>query len=38
MVEKKSLTKEEREGKIKELVPSWKIGENERGVPYNVVT
>jgi 4a-hydroxytetrahydrobiopterin dehydratase len=34
MVEKKSLTQDELEGKIKELVPNWKTGENERGVPY----
>ena len=34
MVEKNILTQEELEGKIKELVPNWKTGENERGVPY----
>ena len=34
MIEKKSLTHEELMGKIKELVPDWKTGENERGVPY----
>ena len=34
MVEKKSLTQEELQVKIKELVPDWKLGENERGVPY----
>ena len=34
MVEKKSLTQEELQVKIKELVPDWKSGENERGVPY----
>ena len=34
MVEKKSLTQEELEEKIKELVPNWKTGKNERGVPY----
>ena len=34
MVEKKSLTKEELEGKIKALVPNWKTGENERAVPF----
>ena len=34
MVEKKSLTKDELQIKIKELVPDWKAGENERGVPY----
>ena len=34
MVEKKSLTQEELQVKIKELVPDWKSGENERGVLY----
>ena len=34
MVEKKSLTQDELEEKIKELAPNWKTGENERGVPY----
>ena len=34
MVEKNILTQEELEGKIKELAPNWKTGENERGVPY----
>ena len=34
MVEKKSLTQDELQIKIKELVPDWKAGENERGVPY----
>ena len=34
MVEKKSLTQDELQKKIKELVPDWKAGENERGVPY----
>ena len=34
MLEKKSLTQDELQIKIKELVPDWKAGENERGVPY----
>ena len=34
MIEKKSLTQDELEEKIKELVPNWKTGENEHGVPY----
>ncbi len=34
MVEKKSLAQDELQKKIKELVPDWKAGENERGVPY----
>ena len=34
MVEKKSLTQDELQIKIKELVPDWKAGENEDGVPY----
>ena len=34
MVEKKSLTQDELQIKIKELVPDWKAGENERGIPY----
>ena len=34
MVEKKTLTEEELQAKVKELVPDWKVGENERGVPY----
>ena len=34
MVEKNILTQEELEGKIKELVPNWKAGENERAVPF----
>jgi 4a-hydroxytetrahydrobiopterin dehydratase len=34
MLEKKSLTQEELEEKIKKLVPNWKTGKNERGVPY----
>ena len=34
MVEKKSLTQEELREKIKEQAPSWKTGENERGIPY----
>ena len=34
MVEKKSLTQDELQIKIKELVPDWKAGENDRGVPY----
>ncbi len=34
VVEKKSLTQEELEKKIKELVPSWKTGENERAGPF----
>ena len=34
MVDKKSLTQDELQIKIKELVPDWKAGENERGVPY----
>jgi len=34
MLEKKSLTQDELQVKIKELVPDWKAGENERGVPY----
>ena len=35
MVEKKSLTQEELQKKIKELAPKWKTGENEHGVPNN---
>ena len=34
MVEKKLLTQEELEEKIKELGPNWKTGKNERGVPF----
>jgi 4a-hydroxytetrahydrobiopterin dehydratase len=34
MLEKKSLTQDELQVKIKELVPDWKAGESERGVPY----
>ena len=34
MVEKKTLTEEELQAKVTELVPDWKVGENERGVPY----
>ena len=34
MVEKKILTAEELQAKVNELVPDWKVGENERGVPY----
>ena len=34
MVEKKTLTEEELQAKVMELVPDWKVGENERGVPY----
>ena len=34
MVEKKTLTQEELQEKIIELAPDWKIGENERGIPY----
>ena len=34
MVDKKSLTQDELQIIIKELVPDWKAGENERGVPY----
>ena len=34
MVEKKSLTQEQLQVKINELLPDWKQGENERGVPY----
>ena len=34
MVEKKSLTSEELQQKIKELAPGWKAGENEKGLPF----
>jgi 4a-hydroxytetrahydrobiopterin dehydratase len=34
MVEKKTLAGEELQAKVQELVPDWKVGENERGVPY----
>ena len=34
MVEKKSLTSEELQQKIKELAPEWKKGENEKGLPF----
>lgn len=34
MVEKKTLTAEELEGKLKEMAPQWKIGKNENGIPY----
>ena len=34
MVEKKTLTQEELEEKIEELVPNWKTGKNERAVPF----
>ena len=34
MVEKKSLDEEELQKKIKELLPEWKTGKNERGTPF----
>ena len=34
MVEKKSLTSAELQQKLSELTPQWKIGKNEKGVPY----
>ena len=34
MVEKKVLTQAELHKKIKELTPNWKMGENERGIPF----
>ena len=34
MVEKKSLDEEELQKKIKELLPEWKTGKNERGIPF----
>lgn len=34
MVEKKSLTEEELEEKLKEMAPQWKTGKNEKGLPY----
>ena len=34
MVEKIPLTKNELEEKIRELIPEWKSGKNDKGVPY----
>ena len=34
MVEKKSLTPEELQKKIKELAPEWTAGKNEKGIPF----
>jgi 4a-hydroxytetrahydrobiopterin dehydratase len=34
MVEKKALTEQELDQKIKELAPEWKKGMNEKGVPF----
>ena len=34
MVEKKSLTPEELQQKIKELAPEWTVGKNEKGIPF----
>jgi 4a-hydroxytetrahydrobiopterin dehydratase len=34
MVEKIALTEEQLEGKLKEMVPEWKTGKNEKGVPF----
>ena len=34
MVEKKALTEQELDQKLKELAPQWKTGVNEKGVPF----
>jgi 4a-hydroxytetrahydrobiopterin dehydratase len=34
MVEKKALTEQELDQKIKELIPGWKKDVNEKGVPF----
>ncbi len=34
MVEKKALSEEELDQKLKELAPEWKKGVNEKGVPF----
>ena len=34
MVEKKSITPEELQQKIKELAPEWTVGKNEKGIPF----
>jgi len=34
MVEKKALTEQELEQKLKQTAPEWKTGKNEKGVPY----
>ncbi len=34
MVEKKPLTEEELRQKLQELAPEWRVGKNEKGVPY----
>jgi len=34
MVEKKALTEQELDQKIKELIPEWKKDVNEKGVPF----
>ena len=34
MVEKTALTEEKLGQKLKDMAPEWKIGKNEKGVPY----
>ncbi|MEE9258395.1 MAG: 4a-hydroxytetrahydrobiopterin dehydratase [Nitrospinaceae bacterium] len=34
MVEKKSLTEQELDMEIRELIPEWKTGKTEKNVPY----
>ena len=34
MVEKKALTEDELAGKLSEMAPQWKMGKNEKGVPF----
>ncbi len=34
MMEKKSLTEEEIQVKLKELAPEWRLMKNEKGIPY----
>ena len=34
MVEKVALTEKMLEEKLQEMAPEWKIGKNEKGVPY----
>ena len=34
MVEKVALTEQMLEEKLQEMAPEWKIGKNEKGVPY----
>ena len=34
MVEKTALTAQELEEKLKDMAPEWKIGKNEKGVPF----